>query len=305
MKRFKYLIMANSYDPNVGGYVVLHRLCHELNRLGCVARMVPAFNNHVFNKSDMVVPFLRFAKERLRRIKAYKTNPDFLTPVWSEKEFRASVDDWVVVYPETISGNPLGARQVVRWFLHHPGFHRSDFYYGLNELYFKYHPGIVVPKDLRANTSPNGLHVIHYPLDLYNMVGCSAKRSGSAYAIRKGVGKKIVHDLKNSVLIDGKSHEEISNIFKSIDVFYSYDPYTAYSTFAALCGCDSVVVPDDGVSVDEWYPEKNFRLGIAYGVDRVIEARDERAALLLRVEKELASNSKNVERFLSEVDAYF
>lgn len=305
MKRFKYLIMANSYNPNIGGYVVLHRLCHELNKLGCVARMVPAFNNHVFNKDDMVVPLLRFAKERLRRMKGYETNPDFLTPVWSEEEFRASVDDWVVVYPETISGNPLGARHVVRWFLHHPGFHRSDFYYGLNELYFKYHPGIVVPKDLQANTSPNGLHIIHYPLNLYNMEGCPEKRSGSAYAVRKGVGKKMVHDLKGSFLIDGKSHEEISSIFKSVEVFYSYDPYTAYSTFAALCGCDSVVVPDEGMSEDKWYPEKNFRLGIAYGVDRVVEARNERAALLSRVETELASNSRNVERFLNEVNAYF
>ena len=34
MKKKKYLIMTQSYDENCGGYVVLHKLCDQVNRLG-------------------------------------------------------------------------------------------------------------------------------------------------------------------------------------------------------------------------------------------------------------------------------
>ena len=305
VNKFKYLIVSNSYNPNVGGVVVLHRLCHEINKLGLVARMVPAYSSYVLSKDDWVVPLLRFVKERLRRVGKYEINSDLDTPLWIEREFRESLDEWVVVYPETISGNPLGAKNVVRWFLHHPGYHRGSFFYGPGELYFRYHPGINVPKILQSSTSESGLHIVHYPLDLYSQVDAKPVRKGTAYAIRKGVGKKIVHDLSDSILIDGKSHEEIAKIFKSVVTFYSYDPYTAYSFFAALCGCNSVVVPDENVSIEDWYPDPNFRLGLAYGIEGVSEAKQQHQALLARMKNEMLANVNNVNSFCERVESYF
>lgn len=305
MTKIKFLIMSESYDPNVGGHIVLHKLCDELNRLGYSAKLVPTFNNFVFNKNNIVIPFLKFIKERIRRCKSYQVNPSLLTPVAEPDELKCINESCVVIYPETISGNPLQAKHVVRWFLHHPGFHNKKFLYGADELYFKYHSGINVPMSLTASTSALELRIVHYPIELYNMIDVSKIRKGSAYSIRKGVGKKIVHDLEDSVLIDGKSHQDIAAIFKKVKIFYSYDPYSAYSTFAVLCGCDSVVFPDADTSIDSWLPDTKHRAGIAYGFEAITKARDERQKLIERVDSELHNNSLLVIEFVTEVENFF
>jgi hypothetical protein len=297
--------MTEPYDPNNGGSIVLHKLCDELNKLGYRAKLVPAYNNFLFNKNDVVAPVLRFINERIRRAKFFRVNKELVTPVARFSELSKIEHEGVVIYPETILGNPLNARNVVRWFLHHPGFHNKKILYGVDELYFKYHSGINVPQSLKLSTSDLELRIVHYPLDLYNSVGVSEVRTGSAYMVRKGVGKKIEHDLTNSILIDGKSHREIAAIFKKVSVFYSYDPYTAYSTFAPLCGCDSVVIPDAGVSIDDWLPDAEHRAGIAYGVEALNSARMERAKLIERVNTELHNNSLVVREFVIEVGRFF
>lgn len=305
MKTVEFFIMAESYDPNVGGCIVLHKLCDELNRLGYRAKLVPAYNNFVFNKTNLVIPFLKFIKEIVRRRKKFRVNREFLTPVAKLQEPLSIQDNCVVVYPETISGNPLNAKNVVRWFLHHPGFHNKDFLYGVDELYFIHHSGINVPRSLRGSTSKLELRIVSYPLELYNLNDVSEKRSGSAYMIRKGIGKNISHDLKDSILIDGKTHQEIAEIFKKVRVFYSYDPYTAYTTFAPLCGCDAVVIPDADVSIDDWLPDAVLRAGIAYGIGAIDSARMDRYMLKERVESELENNSLIVSEFVSEVGEFF
>lgn len=305
MKKFKYVIISESFNENVGGYIALHKLCDELNRLGYTAKIMPAFNNFSFNKNNIIIPLLKFLKERIRRIKKFKTNPEFITPKIKESEFIKDIDSYIAIYPETISGNPINAKHVVRWFLHSPGFHNKNYFYNHDELYFKFHSGIKVPEDLIKSTSKHELYIIHYPLHLYNNKNNSTTRNGSAYAIRKGVGKKIIHDLTNSINIDGKSHEEIAKIFKSVNVFYSYDPYTAFSTFAVLCGCDSVVIPDDNISIDEWIPDKALRAGIAYGINSIEDARKQRSSLINRVELEIKKNSENIQKFTMESSEYF
>ena len=58
-----------------------------------------------------------------------------------------------------------------------------------------------------------------------------------------------------------------------------------YSRYAALCGCIPIVVPIEGVSKQEWHPEKELRYGIAYGsgdVEWALQTREEPRARLLK-----------------------
>ncbi len=137
------------------------------------------------------------------------------------------------------------------------------------------------------------------------MDNTATERSGSAYAIRKGRGKRIQHDLSDSLLIDGKPHQEVAAIFKRVKTFISYDPYTAYSWFAALCGCDSVVIPDEGVDAESWYPDPEDRYGLAYGFEGIEEAKNTRHLLYKRVLREESNSVANVAAFVSEVDTFF
>ena len=137
------------------------------------------------------------------------------------------------------------------------------------------------------------------------MEAVSQERRGTAYCMRKGRNKKIVHDTSDSVLIDDKSHFEVASIFKSVHTFYSYDTYTAYSLFAVMCGCRSVVIPDEGVSIESWYPNPSDRLGIAYGLDSLESASESAASAIARVNEEIQSSDHNVKKFMEFCEVKF
>lgn len=302
--KLRFYIMAGSYDENVGGTVVLHRLCHELNALGIEAQMVPFRRSFDIKINYLIVPLLKLLKDFISRSFSYKTNPNFITPV-CKKKIDFSSGDLVVIYPEIIFGNPLNAKKIVRWFLHHPGYHEGKYLYGINELYFRYHSGIKIPSDLEISTSSLELKVVHYPVEFYNKENQLQNRLGTAYSIRKGVGKNLVHDSTNSILIDGRSHQEVSEIFKSVETFISYDTRSAYSTFAVLCGCNSVLIPDEGVDIEEWLPSLKDRAGLAYGFEMIDIAKLNHNKLEERVNQEIVDNRGVVENFIAIVNEKF
>jgi len=311
-RKRKYLIVAPSYDENNGGCIVQHKLCSILNDLGYESYLYPPstryfeLNTSAFNLSLKAVfglfrrILLKLYKE-YKAYKAYKTNPAFNTPMFADKG--ANFDDsWIVIYPEITFGNPLKAKNVVRWLLHQPGFHTGQIFYGKNELLVKFNSAILDFNFPGSKTSKGELKVIYYPLEYYNLDNIPDLRKGTAYCLRKGRDKPIQHDLADSILIDGMSHAEIAAIFKRVKTFISYDTYTAYSFFAVLCGCNSIVVPDDGVSKEEWYPNAEDRYGLSYGFNEVDKANKTAHLVKEYVCKEENESLANVKDFVLECD---
>ena len=148
MKR-KYLIQTKSYDENSGGIIVLHKLCSILNELGHESYLIPPHNryyeiskNSPHTSVKAVLGFLRRVFIGLRQehnaYKTFKTNPAFNTPILNAKG-TVFDDDWIIIYPEIVVGNPLQAKNVVRWLLYKPGvLEHKKIYFGQNELYFKF-----------------------------------------------------------------------------------------------------------------------------------------------------------------------
>ena len=209
----------------------------------------------------------------------------------------------MVLYPEIVDGNPLQAKNVIRWFLHKPGFHTGSINYGMNELYFFYQHAF---NDAWINPdADNLLRVGWMRSDVYQKHNYG-ERYGSCYAIRKGKGRKIVHDLSDSICIDNLAHEEIASLFNSKKFFYSYDPYTMFTTYAAVCGCIPIVVPPEGLSKEEWKP-MNRRFGVAYGSEEgeikwAIETRDK---LLASIEERSKNEDTLVSKFVSKCESFF
>jgi hypothetical protein len=208
----------------------------------------------------------------------------------------------IVVYSEIIDGNPLFSQNVVRWFLHKPGYHTGEINYGKNELYFFYHEFFNDP--IINDQVDNQLMVSIIFDDIYKQTNFG-DRKGSCYILRKGKNREIVHDISDSILIDGLSHQEISKIFNQVEFCISYDTYTLYSAYAVMCGCKSIVIPEDGVSKEEWEPIEEMRYGIAYGFDDIENAEKTKEKLLPYLKEEEEKANKSVEKFIEKCEAYF
>ena len=303
----KFYVYAPGYDENSGGCIALHKLVHIINtKTKHEAFLVPRRLEKVrFYNFKELCSNLFFYFRALKNKINYKTNPHFITPV-SKSIPKALIDSAVCIYPEVTFGNPLQANNVVRWFLHQPGHFTKEICFGVGELYFKFNTAIKNFELHGSKLSTNELKVIHYPLELYNTDGARVKREGSCYIMRKGKHKQPVHD-KNAICLDGLSHKEIADVFKRCERFISYDDYTAYSLFAVLCGCHSIVVPDKNTSLTEWYPNEKDRYGLSYGFSEEQEnwANLTKDKVKEFVVKEHYRSVDMVLSFIGEVESYF
>jgi hypothetical protein len=302
----KYVIFAPQFDEIRGGAIALHKLCHLINSHNREAFIFPLFENFELNQLNFKSVLLQFIRRTIRwKIKPFRTNPSFQTPVIRSLASLGPIKDVVVIYPEVTFGNPIGAFNVVRWLLHNPGFLKNKVYYGANELHFKINSHISDFSFPGATLSALELRVTHFPLDLYRPSEINTERKGSAYCLRKGRHKDIQHDLSDSILIDGKSHAEVSKIFKQVKTFISYDTYTAYSRLAALSGCDSIVIPDQGVTLEKWHPNPDERNGIAYGFDQLEHARTTRHLVVDKFNRIERNSGEIAVKFIQEVEGFF
>lgn len=307
----KYLICTPSYSDDNGGAVALHNLCHQLNANNLDAYLFPIVENLQLNRLNFTEILPKFLKKQIREpFRRLKVNKELKTPVIYKLPAGVLTGEYIVVYPEITFGNPLRAKNVVRWLLHNPGHDTStgrstkEYFYGKNELYFRYGTFYKEFQNPGSTTSPHILRVERSLLHWYNQENTATQRQGTAYCMRKGAAKPIVHDTTNSILIDGKKHREIAEIFKKVKTFICYDTHTLYSELAALCGCDSIVIPDDNLTIDEWRPELDDRYGVSYGFDNLEWARNTQQLLL---EKHLCTVQKSTESVLkfSEITQEF
>lgn len=300
-KKLKFVVYALPYDENTGGIIALHRLCDLLNQKGEEAYLskfyfsFPKFDKRIILRS--IYRILRWFVQRY--LIPFKTNKIFNTPIINNNQIN---DEYIVIYPEIVSGNPLNAKNVVRWLLHKPGFHTGEINYGKNDIFFFYQ---VIFNDPVINPHEDHLLSVSWVRDdIYKQTNTQV-RKGSCYMIRKGRGKKIVHDLNNSILLDGKSHKKIAEIMNKCEYFISYDLQTMYSQYAVLCGCKSIVIPENGVSKNEWQPKKEFQYGIAYGFDDIQEAEKTRDLVYESMKREEDNSNVSVGHFIKKIYKFF
>jgi hypothetical protein len=311
----KYIIWAPRFNENRGGVIALHKLCNDLNALGEKAYLWPK-NKPVFRSNSPFISLLKIIKywisEKYNSCPALKNSKFALFQYLSEKliykhEISKELDTPVarysdlngaiVVYSEKVAGNPLGSKRVARWLLHRPGFHSGQIDYGEDDLFFYYQSAFNDPKYNRD--SDNLLRAVWIRNDIYNQRNHSP-RSKTCYTLRKSKDRDVLHDLTDWISIDGLSHQEIAKIFNECKYFVSYDLYTMYSVYAAMCGCISIVVPVEGLSKEAWRPEAERRYGIAYGEDDIEFAVSTRNLLLAELDRQEAANLETVKLFIEK-----
>ena len=223
----------------------------------------------------------------------------FDTPVADDKDLA----DAVVVYPETVEGNPLGADRCVRWLLHEPGFHTGKVDFSAHEPIFYFQDEFVTPEITRSHSPVARLQTLWVRDDIYRDAGCE-QRTGDCYLVRKGTVHNQAHS-PEALCLDDLSHQQIAREFQTRKVFYSYDPYTMYSAYAAACGCDSVIVPPPGMTREQWYEDENKRHGVAFGIEDLPRARATREDALAFMKSEEAAARESVQNFAAYCHEYF
>ena len=81
-----------------------------------------------------------------------------------------------------------------------------------------------------------------------------------------------------------------------------------YSSYAAACGCLSIVVPEDGISKDEWRPNWNrgeFGYGIAYGFDDINYAKETQKLVMPMLKDKEKNANQTVRDFLTKCSSFF
>lgn len=303
----RFFIYAPPYDENSGGCIVLHRLVHLINEeTKHQAFLVP----RKLEKLDItsVQSFLyslRVYFVRKRDSLKLKKNNNWNTPIIT-KLGKDDLEQGVIIYTDVTYGNPLKAKNIVRWLLHQPGHFTGEINYNVGEFFVKFNSAIKDFIFYNSKLSESELKVIYYPIDYYNSDDLPLNKNGECHLIRKGKNKKIIHS-DDSVSIDGLSHTEIAKILKRSKLFISYDDYTAYSIFAVLCGCESIIVPSNNISIEQWYPDDKDRYGLSYGFSREqrLWAENTKDFVGKHVTNEHDKSISNIKKFINNVDEFF
>lgn len=292
----KFIIYTPFYDENSGGIIVLHKLARLLRQLGMQVLLWHETN-------PFSVSSLRQLEQKVRYWRRLKFQSFRYVPPYSLSLARKQdVSDAIVIYPEVVAGNPLKAKRVVRWLLYTPGVHTGVIDFSSDDLFFYYLKEYDYPS---LNRFPdNQLFIADYLSDIYRQSNFGS-RNGSCFMIRKG--KERIHDLHpvDAIQVDGLSHRQMADVFNRCEFFFSYDLYTMYSVYACMCGCKSVVLPVEGMSMEDWHFSSESRFGVAYGIDDVPRAVATRENLLQQIQLFEENNLSSVRFFLRRCREFF
>ncbi|OYU40357.1 MAG: hypothetical protein CFE33_07490 [Pseudorhodobacter sp. PARRP1] len=205
-----------------------------------------------------------------------------------------------VVYPEVPLGIALAVRHLTRWLLYKQGL-RAPYNVTSDEMFFR-------TGEMSDLPDPTGgaPELFVRRINPASRNEPRSDRKGACFILRKGDAKPRIPETAQAIQIDGLSHAEISAVFNRCTTFYSYDEATLYSQYAAICGCDSVVIPSLYPSRAEWVQSHALaRYGVAYGLDDLDHARATRHLTLGVLQAQEAKGMQSVQAFVELTQARF
>jgi hypothetical protein len=293
VKSSEFVVFAYPWDEQVGGVIVLHTLCARLEELGYRAAIWPYWKPARAPRDWRTLRMWLGYVLKGRFLKRFDTGP-FKPRFARWRDLRSAA----VIYPEVVAGNPLGARKVVRWLLYKPGEHTGTVDYGSHDLIVTYNHAFAESSRFRGCER---LHV-SYENPVYRQWNFG-EREGSCFLVRKGAGRSLDQHPADAVPIDELDHEAQAEVFNQVAYCYCYDLYTYYAVYAAVCGCIPVIVPQPGLSEEEWHPEEASRLGLAYGSEKIAWAESTREELLRHLKEKRVSDDESIRQFVATARA--
>jgi len=293
MKKIVFF-MESDFMYHCGGIVVQYELAKNLNNSMVDVKIISPRNikNNIYN--------------------------DFLLTKTLDD---ADIDNTIVIYGETIRGNPLNAKYVIRWILAPIGIcsHIDNYKtWGPNDLVYYFNSeDKFIKEPEKVGKEYKLLNIIFINPNAINLN--LQNRSGTCHTFRKSNYHKniqLIHPSNSFEVTWSHTQEDNIKIFNQYKYFISYDPLTFLSIIAALCGCISIVKNVDGLSKDAWLNKlpvseyfkesgENTLYGMAYGVDDLENAIN--TLHLVKKQWDDIKNfmiNKNIKSFLDDMDNF-
>ena len=250
-----FIIYAFDYNRRSGGNYSLYRLCHDLNMRGIPAYV---FGTN-FTAVDLCAP---------------------VVSVWRAR--RLSRHGFVVVYPEVIHGNPLHAKQVVRWVMNRPGVLGGDRVYDGHEHVITY-------SDMFTNSIRNHVEGKLYLPTIDETIFFDdgrpvSQRTLECYYTGKAGYKPGFVNSENLFKITRTypARAELGKLFRASRTLYSFDNTTILVHEALMCGCRVVLIPD-GTQTRETLARNELGMTGVYWFGDVLPSDEEPHELAKRV----------------------
>ena len=257
------------YVSHIGGATVPHTLANELTKLGenvyiyanetnpkYNINCIPWGSNVEFDNENTVVIFLGGAGDHINR--------------------------------EYVPDNLKNASNIVRWVVQHQ--ERS---YSPEDKVYVFHKYWDMFPEQRVDGE---LSVIEVDLNLFRDRG--EKREGTCYLIKGHLdeeAERAIHKPEDycidSVFYsipNDKKMEFLADLFNKKECFITYTPMTFTSVLAAMCGCQSIVIPKSKYNKEKWMNDIwCSKYGIAYGLDDVPRAMNTMKDVIPNIERYL------------------
>jgi O-antigen biosynthesis protein len=238
-----YLIVSPGYAQNSAGIRALHYLCHFLNEEGLA-------------RASMSTALV---------------NPGLNTPIFDRTSFKD--EQTIVIYPEVVSGNPVGSSRVVRYVMNKPGYlGGGDTTYPDTDFVWVY-SATFLPW-AREATKQEIIPALHIPtIDPELFKDDGRERKGIVFYRGRKRGDISVPDwLEGATEITGvipPSRQAVADLLKGAELFVSF-VMSALGGEASLCGTPALMLdkPTLDLSGAEWGLN-----GIAYSREEVETAR--------------------------------
>lgn len=310
MKKLKYIIVSPTSGS--GGAIALHALCKCLNDLGEKATMFYPDSFHMNLRNDIFSQCYSATKKIVKKLlgkvskKARRRYP-VSGPIPCPTTYFPRINkNTIVVYPEIIHGNILGAKNVVRWLLWHNRTYKTEngkcIGYDKNDLFFCYRE---VFNDYELNPECRKLHVASFDFETYKRYNFG-ERKGKCYIIRKGSFRSDLPREFDGPIIDALSEKEKVKFFNECEYCISYDTQTTYSQIASLCGCVSVIIPEPKKTRADYRHEEPY-YGVAFGLsaEEIKFASETQGRVQEQFETIIADSLSETQTFIDECEAYF
>ena len=260
----KFIVVAPPYQIRSGGVMVLHELCDALNKNGFPCGILFLHNG---NASEQNFQFATSNSEELHMPNGERID------LSNQNEIQEILSSGAVIYPDLITGNPLGARNVIRYILNFnenkfPG----DYILSYSKVYSEYSQYTL----FKSFKNP-----------AFNEINAKPWYERTLNLTYLGKGPSFIDCklIKDTILLERdwpRDKNQLALLLKQCKFMFTWDCVTATMQDAMMCGVIPVMLHDKQIPRDVInqmeigrYPTIKFNsiddlpAGIEYDIDEI------------------------------------